>query len=122
MRRTIGAVLAVAAATIAAGAAVLQETATGATTTTVGIGLHDFFITKSVNGGRHGTFTFVIRNRGAVTHNFRIRRGTAGTVLAKTTNIVPGDSRTKTLTLAAGTYTIFCNLHPNLMHVKFTVS
>jgi hypothetical protein len=89
--------------------------------TSVKVGLHDFFITRRPKRGPHGSFTFNIHNRGAVTHNFRIRKGTSGRVIARTTNIAPGGSRTVTITLKAGRYTIFCSLHPTLMHKRFTV-
>jgi hypothetical protein len=59
----------------------LGASATAATT--VNIGLRSFSISKSASSVRHGSITFHITNHATITHNFRIRVGTAGTVLAR---------------------------------------
>jgi plastocyanin len=120
MRRRLTSAAAVALAVLAA-AAVLATTRSVAATS-VSIGLHDYFITRSVTSAPHGAITFHVKNSGAVTHNFRLRHGTTGTVVFKSANLAPGASITKTFTLKAGTYTIYCSLHPALMHVSFRVT
>jgi plastocyanin len=119
MRRRLTTVAALLAALAAA--AVLATTQSVAAAS-VSVGLHDYFITRSVASVPHGTVTFHVTNRGAVTHNFRLRHGTTGTVVFKSANLAPGASITKTFTLKAGTYTIDCSLHPALMHVSFRVT
>jgi len=63
--------------------------------------------------------TFHITNHATITHNFRIRVGTAGTVLARSVNLGPGRSTNITVKLSARSYTIFCGIHPSLMHTSF---
>ena len=63
----------------------LGASATAATT--VNIGLRSFSISKSASSVRHGSITFHITNHATITHNFRIRVGTAGTVLARSVNL-----------------------------------
>ena len=95
----------------------LGASATAATT--VNIGLRSFSISKSASSVRHGSITFHITNHATITHNFRIRVGTAGTVLARSLNLGPGRSTNVTVKLSARSYTIFCGIHPSLMHTSF---
>lgn len=118
MRRLL-AVIVVAASLMAAAAVVASRSSAAAS---VSIGLHDYYITRSVTSATHGAITFHVKNGGAVTHNFRLRHGTTGTVVFKSANLAPGASLTKTFTLKAGTYTIYCSIHPTLMHVSFRVT
>jgi cupredoxin-like protein len=90
-----------------------------AAATTVNIGLRSFSISKSVSSVPHGKVTFHITNRATIAHNFRIRVGTAGTVLARSVNLGPGRSTNITVKLSARSYTIFCGIHPTLMHTSF---
>jgi plastocyanin len=117
-RRAVAALVAL--VILAAAAAVLATQSAAATS--VSVGLHDYYITRTPKSVPHGIVTFHIRNDGAVTHNFHIRHGTTGTVIAFTANLVPGATATKSLTLKAGTYTIYCSIHPTLMHRTFTVT
>ena len=119
MRRRLASAAAVLAAVAAA---TVLATAQSVAATSVSIGLRDYFITRSVTSAPHGAITFHVKNGGAVTHNFRLRHGTTGTVVFKSANLAPGASITKTFTLKAGTYTIYCSLHPALMHVSFRVT
>jgi hypothetical protein len=117
MRRRV---LAAALATLvlAAGAWVaLASSATAASSVT--IGLRSFSISKSVSSVPHGKVTFHITNHATITHNFRIGIGTAGKVLARSVNLGPGRSTTVTVKLSARRYTIFCGIHPTLMHTAF---
>jgi plastocyanin len=61
----------------------------------------------SVPKGRPLTITVI--NRGRLGHTFRIRRGETHVLLAVTT-IAPGDSKTATIKLEPGRYTMFCAL------------
>ena len=95
----------------------LAPSATAASSVT--IGLRSFSISKSASSVRHGSITFHITNHATITHNFRIRVGTAGTVLARLVNLGPGRSTNITVKLSARSYTIFCGIHPSLMHTSF---
>ncbi len=53
-----------------------------------------------------GEVTFQVRNDGAVEHNFFIENVRRGGVEA----IQPGQTRSLTVTVAAGEYTVICNL------------
>lgn len=88
----------------------------------VSIGLHSFSISKSASSVPHGTVTFHIKNAATIVHNFRIRKGTAGAIVGKSPNLAGGKAATVTVTLAKGTYTIFCSIHPTLMHTTFKVT
>ena len=88
----------------------------------VTIGLKSFAISKSVGSVPHGTVTFKITNHATIAHNFRIRKGTAGAIVGKSMNLAGGKSATVKVTLAKGSYTIFCSIHPTLMHTPFTVT
>lgn len=52
-----------------------------------------------------GQVTFTIRNTGAIEHNFVIKE-----TGQRLDGIEPGQSKTLTATLAAGTYTIVCDI------------
>ena len=56
--------------------------------------------------GKAGRITFRIKNEGAVEHNFLIENKPGAQVDA----IQPGGSKTLTVDLTPGQYTIFCNL------------
>jgi hypothetical protein len=103
---------------LAAGAWVaFASSATAASSVT--IGLRSFSISKSVSSVPHGKITFHITNHATIAHNFRIRIGTAGKVLAKSMNLGAGRTATVTVKLSARRYTIFCGIHPTLMHTSF---
>jgi uncharacterized cupredoxin-like copper-binding protein len=55
---------------------------------------------------RAGLITFRIKNEGSVEHNFVVE----GKPEAQVDAIEPGKSKTLTTELAAGQYTVFCNL------------
>jgi Cupredoxin-like domain len=93
-----------------------------AAATTVNIGLRSFSISKSVSSAPHGKVTFHITNHATIAHNFRIRIGTTGRVLAKSVNLGAGRSTNVTVKLSARSYTIFCGIHPTLMHTSFRVT
>ena len=115
-RRALAATLAT--LVLAAGAWVgLASSATAAST--VNVGLRSFSISKSVSSVPHGKVTFHITNHAAITHNFRIRVGKTGVVLARSVNLGPGRSTNVTVKLSARRYTIFCGIHPTLMHTAF---
>jgi hypothetical protein len=106
---------------LAAGAWVaFASSATAASSVT--IGLRSFAISKSVSSVPHGNVTFHITNHATIAHNFRIRIGTAGRVLARSVNLGAGRTTTVTVKLSARTYTIFCGIHPTLMHTSFRVT
>jgi Cupredoxin-like domain len=90
--------------------------------TTVNIGLRSFAISKSASSVRHGNVTFHITNHATIAHNFRIRIGTTGRVLAKSVNLGAGRSTNITVKLSARSYTIFCGIHPTMMHTSFRVT
>ena len=118
-RRLLPATLAT--AVVAAGAWVaLASSASAASSVT--IGLRSFAISKSVSSVPHGKVTFHITNHATIAHNFRIRIGTAGRVLAKSMNLGAGRTATVTVKLSARTYTIFCGIHRSLMHTSFHVT
>ncbi|HSD01642.1 MAG TPA: cupredoxin domain-containing protein, partial [Gaiellales bacterium] len=107
-RRALAATLAT--LVLAAGAWVgLASSATAAST--VNVGLRSFSISKSVSSVPHGKVTFHITNHAAITHNFRIRVGKTGVVLARSVNLGPGRSTNVTVKLSARRYTIFCGIH-----------
>lgn len=115
-RRVIAATLAT--VVLAAGTwAALASSATAASSVT--IGLRSFAISKSVSSVPHGKVTFHITNHATIPHNFRIRVGKTGTVLARSVNLGPGATTTVTVKLSARNYTIFCGIHPTLMHTAF---
>jgi uncharacterized cupredoxin-like copper-binding protein len=58
---------------------------------------------------RAGETTFVVKNAGAIEHNFVIE-GPGGQVLARIPNIAVGATEQVTATLAPGTYAIVCTL------------
>ena len=95
----------------------LAPSATAASSVT--IGLRSFAISKSVASVPHGMVTFHITNNATIAHNFRIRVGTTGKVLAKSMNLGAHRTATVTVKLSARSYTIFCGLHPRLMHTSF---
>ena len=106
---------------LAAGAWVaFASSATAASSVT--IGLRSFAISKSASSVPHGNVTFHITNHATIAYNFRIRIGTAGRVLARSVNLGAGRTATVTVKLSARTYTIFCGLHPTLMHTSFRVT
>lgn len=58
---------------------------------------------------RAGETTFVVKNAGAIAHNFVIE-GQGGQSIARIPNIAVGATEQVTATLAPGTYTIVCTL------------
>jgi plastocyanin len=62
----------------------------------------------------HGRHTFRITNRASIVHNWRIRRGTAGVILARSRNLGPNGTQSIAATLSAGSYTMFCSIHAGM--------
>jgi plastocyanin len=104
--------------------AVLAFSSTGAgAATSVTIGLKSFSITRSTSTVKHGKVTFHVTNHAKIAHNFHIRKGTSGAVLpAHTKNLAGGTSQTVTASLSKGTYTVYCSIHPTLMHFVLKVT
>jgi hypothetical protein len=105
---------------VVAAVAVLATQSVAATS--VSIGLHDYYITHSVSTAVHGIVTFNVKNDGAVVHNFRLRHGTTGTLVYKSVDLAPGAGFSKSFTLKAGSYEIYCSIHKTLMHFIFKVT
>jgi plastocyanin len=79
------------------------------------IGLGEWAITTEARAIRPGRVTFVIRNRGKMTHGFeiefRIRRdGDDYRVKKESIDLRPGQSTRMTVNLAPGTYEIECSV------------
>jgi hypothetical protein len=117
MRRRLVAVTLATVVLAAAAWVALASSATAAAPVT--IGLHSYSISKSASSVPHGKVTFHITKHASITHNFRIRVGKTGGVLARSVNLGPGRSTTITVKLSARRYTIFCGIHPTLMHTAF---
>lgn len=111
-------------AVVVAVTAVLALSSTGAgAATSVTIGLKSFSITHSASTVKHGKITFHVVNHASIAHNFHIRKGTNGAVLAAhTPNLKGGKSANVSVTLAKGTYTVFCSIHPTTMHFLLKVT
>jgi plastocyanin len=62
-----------------------------------------------------GDVTFFLDNRDASLHNFHVKG-------ADTVSLPAAHSARKTMRLAAGTYTYVCDLHPDTMEGKLTVT
>ncbi|GIG56934.1 hypothetical protein Lfu02_13060 [Longispora fulva] len=91
------------AATSAAGPTSGAPSASG---TTVTADLSEFTITLSQRTFTPGTYTFVVREQGQVTHALAIK---GPGVSEQTTSIRPGGAEQRmTVTLRAGTYEIWC--------------
>lgn len=103
---------------------VLALTSTGAgAAASVNIGLKSFSITRSTSTVKHGAVTFHVVNHAKIAHNMHIRKGTSGAVLAAhTKNLAGGKSANLTVTLAKGTYTVYCSIHPTIMHFVLKVT
>jgi len=56
-----------------------------------------------------GGIAFVVKNQGAIEHNF-VLEAPGGTTVAQITTIEPGETGRVTATLPAGIYTIYCSL------------
>ena len=105
--------------TIVLACGVLVAQALAASTRTVG--LRDNFITVSSSTAPHGSVTFSVTNRGANTHNFHIQRVSSGRILFSSRNLGPDGHLSVTRTLSAGSYRLFCSIHPG-MQKSFTVT
>ena len=56
-----------------------------------------------------GSYTFVVKNVGKIPHNFAVEGGKLAAP-AKTPTIAPGQSAKLTVTLAQGTYQLYCTI------------
>lgn len=65
----------------------------------------EWSITLSRTTAPAGTYTFTIKNNGSIEHDFVIEG-----MNARTGNFPPGQTRTLTVTLKPGTYTIICDI------------
>jgi plastocyanin len=74
----------------------------------VAIVLDDYLIRPQNVRGQAGRITFAITNRGRVGHNFRLLSGTGEPL--QVTTLLPGDSRTQSVTLARGDYKMACTV------------
>jgi uncharacterized cupredoxin-like copper-binding protein len=85
--------------------------------------LTDFHIELSQQSFSAGTYTFLAKNTGKVTHSLEIVR--ADVVDYRTDNIQPGKSDQITVVLTAGTYDVYCpvgNHRSQGMSMELTVS
>jgi plastocyanin len=92
-----------------------------ASTTSRKVSLTDNVITLKHTSAPHGTVTFKVTNNGHNTHTFNIKRVSTGKVLFASNLLHHGKQITVTEKLKAGTYRLYCTIHPG-MHRKFTVS
>ena len=102
-------------------AATPQHARTAATASTRFVALRDGVVSLSSATAPHGTVTFVVTNRGTVTHNIRLQRVSTGVLLFKSAGLAPGQRITFSRTLAAGKFRLFCSIHVGMTHA-FTVS
>jgi hypothetical protein len=72
---------------------------------------------STVNSVKHGTKTFIIRDR-ASNHNFHL---TGPGVDRKTGVAFVGRRKWASVQLSVGKYTFLCDVHPNTMRKTFTV-
>jgi plastocyanin len=79
------------------------------TSPSVSVSLDDYLIRPQQISVPKGELTVTVFNHGRLGHTFRIRRGATHVLLAITT-IPPGQSKTATVTLRPGRYTMFCAL------------
>jgi hypothetical protein len=77
----------------------------------VTVTLRSFSISKTTVTVVRGRHAFRITNRTSIVHNWRIRRGTAGAILARSRNPGPNGTQRIAVTLSAGSYTMFWSLH-----------
>ncbi len=73
---------------------------------TVTVTAHEWAFDPATLQAKPGSVTFQVRNNGAVEHNFFIENVPRGAVEA----IQPGQTKVLTVTVAAGEYTLICNL------------
>lgn len=107
--------------TIALACAVLAVQALAASTRNVG--LRDFSLTVSSATAPHGSITFRVKNfSGVYNHKFAIKRLSTGAILHNSRSIAPGQTISTTKNLAAGTYRLYCSIHPGTMRRNFTVT
>lgn len=85
------------------------------------VSLTDNVITLKHTSASHGSITFNVTNNGHNTHTFNIKRVSSGKVLFSSNLLHRGAKVTVTRTLKAGTYRLYCTIHPG-MHRKFTVT
>jgi len=99
-------------ASAAASGAALAGLAAHATTSAVRVTAteREYRITLSRRSFKPGTVTFVVQNRGKLSHEFEIRGpGISGKRIAGM--IAPGAHRVLKVRLRGGTYTIWCPIH-----------
>jgi plastocyanin len=100
---TAAAALALALAGAAVAGVVMHRSAHGSR---IVVALREYRITLKGTAAA-GKTTFAVTNRGKIAHSFAISGpGTAKKRIAGT--IAPGQTKTLTVTLAAGTYTVWC--------------
>jgi plastocyanin len=75
----------------------------------VEIELDDFLIRPQNVRAERGRLTFVVRNRGRLGHNLRVR-GRDGREPIEVTTLLPGEQASRTATLAPGTYKMLCTV------------
>lgn len=102
-------------------AAAPSHASSTATASTRFVALRNGVVSLSSATAPHGTVTFVVTNRGTVTHNIRLQRVSTGFILFKSAGLAPGQRITFSRTLAAGKFRLFCSLHVGMTHA-FTVS
>ena len=118
MRSTIGkkgtalAVVALAATAVAGGALAAIAAHSTATTTTTAIKATEtnYHIALSRVNAPVGIIKFTVHNSSKTTHRFGIHN-TSGFSKSVSGTIPPGATRTLTVTLKKGSYTVFCAIH-----------
>ena len=94
-----------------------------ATGTPVTVSETEFAITLSQTTFAPGTYTFTIKDDGAITHNLNIKG--PGITDAASSNISAGGTATLTVTLQAGSYELWCSIgshKANGMDMTITVA
>jgi uncharacterized cupredoxin-like copper-binding protein len=109
-------------------------TATSAPAGTIAATMGDMWIRSSAMAAKAGTVTFTVTNSGQMDHWFGIMRAPvvlkdglldSSAVLAKSSDLTPGQAATVSATLAPGTYELVCLMPGHYsagQHETFTVS
>lgn len=86
---------------------------------TLGVLLRDtpaYSATLSRTSVPAGQVRLQLQNSGEDPHDLRVERTDDGTTAGAFTSTAPGSSRTKTLTLATGSYTLYCSFAAPVVH------
>ena len=81
----------------------------------------DFSITLDKDKLTAGTYDITVVNKGHATHDLVVEKD--GKDIGQSDTVAPGNSTTLTVTLASGTYVLFCNIgNHRAMGMETTVS